>query len=546
MMEKIIKILKKYKIVLISLLLLLIVVFIIFQKRTYISHLETKYYTIQYDSTWKMKLKEETKITLKHRYSDAKIVAEIVSLSQESQYNSIDELIDEISYNIETQNEKYKLLSKKKTTFTKSKLDGYKMLYERDSSQVMITTFKKGSQLIIISYEAKNQCFDILLDSVQNIIYNFESKEETFNLKKSINLELQNIELKEDKKLDSLLNQNDSYEIASNHFYVSYAIPSNFQLRNLNSNGNYFNLDLEEGNIRLDTSILNRNIYEYLDRDNRLNLYKSYDIYKKNEDYSNYQEIVSKLKTSDYESYIYKNSYLDKNGKSYENVELIYALDKNHIFVVKLVSKNLTISEKLINKIKINKAFNYSSYTDSKIENNKIISILKRFSDYDKNNYEEIKITLPDKYVEFDKDNNLYEQRSFKLNYNEKIEMYDYEINYKLTNTIISNIDNQLSIINNLFPKAYGECNYLTYWKDMIINEKNFSIYSGGYTNLGGIMFTDIDRYKYYVNKKVLFYKMERGGYLIIEISGNAQEITDEILNEVTNFVIEEKSRKKE
>ena len=99
MMEKIIKILKKYKIVLISLLLLLIVVFIIFQKRTYISHLETKYYTIQYDSTWKMKLKEETKITLKHRYSDAKIVAEIVSLSQESQYNSIDELIDEISYN---------------------------------------------------------------------------------------------------------------------------------------------------------------------------------------------------------------------------------------------------------------------------------------------------------------------------------------------------------------------------------------------------------------------------------------------------------------
>ena len=70
----------------------------------------------------------------------------------------------------------------------------------------------------------------------------------------------------------------------------------------------------------------------------------------------------------------------------------------------------------------------------------------------------------------------------------------------------------------------------------MTLNGKKFKVYSGGYTNLGGILFTNTNRIRYYINKKVLFYELSNEGYLIIEVNGNGKEISDEILNEVTNF----------
>lgn len=51
-------------------------------------------------------------------------------------------------------------------------------------------------------------------------------------------------------------------------------------------------------------------------------------------------------------------------------------------------------------------------------------------------------------------------------------------------------------------------------------------------------MFTAIDRFNYYVNIKVLLYKLDTGGYLVIKISGNGKNITNELLTETTNFDI--------
>ncbi len=55
---------------------------------------------------------------------------------------------------------------------------------------------------------------------------------------------------------------------------------------------------------------------------------------------------------------------------------------------------------------------------------------------------------------------------------------------------------------------------------------------------MSGIMYTDINRKTYNSNKMILFYKLEEG-YLVIKITANEKEITDELLNEVINFNVE-------
>ena len=79
----------------------------------------------------------------------------------------------------------------------------------------------------------------------------------------------------------------------------------------------------------------------------------------------------------------------------------------------------------------------------------------------------------------------------------------------------------------------------MTHYGDFTLNGKKFVIFDGGYTTLYGIMFTNIGRKDYYVNKKLLFYELENKSYLLIEIDGNDKMVTNEVMTEVTNFEIE-------
>lgn len=546
-------ILKKYKVTIISASIiifigtLLLFFFMIFNKSSSLKQFENTNYVLKYDNSWKIKQKKDTSILLKHKSSDSTLNIEIIKLDSDYKYYLIEDLVDEIIYNIEKQNSNYKLISKKDFKFTKYKFNGYKLLYENELSQTMISFYKKSDKLIMTYFSADNNYFDILLDSVQSIIHNFDIKEEKFDLASSIKLDTEKIAYSNEEKIEKLLLKNSNYEIASNNYYVSYSIPSNFQISALNTNYNYFDFkDFNLGNIKISASIMIKNIYEYLDKDNKSSLYQSYNIYKTSENYSDFKESVGNFE-SNYESYIYINSYnYIKNSKNKEdvqkneNIELIYALNKNHIFIIKISSSNVGIPKKLIDMIKVNKSSNYSSYIKINKKDGYLISELKRFTDYDKNKIDNITIKIPDKYTEYEENDNIYENRYYGLNYSEENEMYDYNVKYKLTNNLANDEISYVNIINSSFSKSYGEYNELTFSGNIKLNNKNFNVYTGGYTNLGGIMFTNINRYKYYIYKKALFYKLETGGYLIIEISGNGKKINDEILNEVTNFNIEQ------
>ena len=52
----------------------------------------------------------------------------------------------------------------------------------------VINIIKNGERVILFIYESPNKYFDILLDSVQNIIYNFKFQPLKYNLKTKIEL----------------------------------------------------------------------------------------------------------------------------------------------------------------------------------------------------------------------------------------------------------------------------------------------------------------------------------------------------------------------
>ena len=557
MKSKIFEVLNKYKItVMTSIIVLLIGILILpiissFINNSSIKKINEQYYAFEYDNTWKLKEKKKNKILLKHN-SGSEITIQITELLDEYRYATIDELIDEIIYNVDNQNKGYNLISKKKDKITKYKFDGYKLLYENDKEQVMLTLYKKSDKLISIRYEAKNDYFDILLDSVHNIINNLDIKDENFDLKNNLKIETTDIDYSKSDELDKTFIDSTDYEIATNNYYVQYTLPSNFTLKKFDSlTGSYY-LELDSGSINITSSIIIKNIYEYLDKEETLSVYKNYAYYnnKDSTDYSDFKETLTKLK-SDYESYIYKNSYYYNKTKynnnleaetykeKSENAELIYALNNNHILVIQIQTNGLPITEKLIDMIKIKKSVNYASYTKDEKENDYSIATFKRLSDYDKNKMDIITLKIPEKYEVIDKNVNLYLEKNYGLNYNEDMKIYDYNVHYELSTL---DDDKIIDIINDVYIGTfYGESHNLKYSGNLTINGKQFKVYDGGYTNISGIMFTNVNRKKYYVNKKVLFYKMADDGNFYIEINGNGNEITNDIINELLNFTIEEK-----
>ena len=222
MMEKLIYILKKYKVSVYIALFIIIVGIILFsligskpEAKTY----ESNYYIVKYDKGWALKQKSKDKLILKHG-NEAKINVEIIELNNELKYLSIEDLIDEIIYNIRKQNSSYKLISKEETTISKYEFMGYKLLFENESSQVVTSLYKKGDKIIVFYYEAKNDYFDILLDSVNNIIYHFDIKEKKYDLTHKMSFKMTDISYSKDEKLDKVLTQSNTYELASNNYYV--------------------------------------------------------------------------------------------------------------------------------------------------------------------------------------------------------------------------------------------------------------------------------------------------------------------------------------
>ena len=187
--------------------------------------------------------------------------------------------------------------------------------------------------------------------------------------------------------------------------------------------------------------------------------------------------------------------------------------------------------------IKIVESKNYSSYVKIEKEGNNLIAKLKQFADYNNDKVNLVTIKVPDKYEEVDKKQNRYEKRNYAYGYNEKLEVPNYNIEYSLSTF---SADSAISIMDISIKTSYGPSKKLTYIGKKTYNGKEFKIYEGGYTDISGVMFTSVNRNKYYVYKKALCYEMQNNGSFCVEIDGNDIKITDEIINELTNFSVSE------
>ena len=504
-------------------------VFNVIKQKDVISRLETDNYSLQYDNTWKIIKEEDSEVDLIHKKSKSEINIKINELQDENQYMSVDEIFESLLFNIQNQNKDYKLIYKEQVKLTKQKIDGYTILFEADSGQASIYIYKQGNRLVIIQYEALNEYFDILLDNVSNIVYNFTLKEKQFDVKSSINLKTKDINYTEQPDVSSMLKNTKQETIASSNYLVEYTIPDNFKSTKYDTESGSYNFEnMKSGTyLRLSTNILSRNLYEYLDKENTTNIYSNYNL----NSYNRANEELNKYSDKPL-TYIYKNNYLT-NNKITENIEIVFELNQNHIFIVKISSNGVGIPKELVKMIKISNFKNIASNINIEKNNGFLIGRLKQYTNYEYNQTEEIILKLPESYQEIDNDTNLYEERNYVSDYYEEVKIPKYEVKYKI---ITFSVEDELDILNRSVNKNLGTYKEFAQIQDKTFNEKDFKIYERGYTRVSTESDSSGNQYKYYTNEKVLFYELQSGKYLVIIIDGNENNITDDLIAKLTNF----------
>ncbi len=490
------------------------------------------YYSISYDGSWYIKEKEENKLVLSH--GKGNISFDIVPLSEDRIYLDIDSLIDDIKYDIEKNNKNYKLLNKEKSYITKNQFVGYVYLYENNKNDVKVCVYKDSKYIVIITYEANSKYFDMLLDSANNIIYNFSLQDKKYDLVEKLEITKGKITYSDSTDYKNLSDTREE-EIADNNYVVNYSIPKNYKSsRYYSLSGSYsyngFNDYLKSSNLTV--NIYNKNIYEYIKDDSVGSLYQKYNKARENK---NYKENIEKEEDKD--NYIYKNSYVVPSSLGdnfYENVELIYSLDKKHILVVVFENKNVSVTKELVDNFKINFFKNISSYVKREEKNGKLVSYLK-YRDVISNEDTTITINLPIEYKEKDENKNIYENRSFVSDYNENIEEYKYQVKYSIYSATKYALNDVKSLISN--NKSNGRYQDLVLEGKKKINDKEFEIYHGSYIGNSGIFYEKT----HVSNIKLLIYKLSSDKVLSIMIVGNNVSVDNELINNLTDFVVENK-----
>lgn len=545
-MKKIIDKLKKYKLVIIIALIIVIIgttlIFTLNSKNMSMYAFDNNYYDFNYDKTWQIKDKSDLSVSLNNK-DKASLNIELINIDDEYKYSDLTDIIDDLLYTINSQNSNYKLISKKEDRVTKLEYSGYKLLYENGESQAMITILKNGDKIVVFNYEALNKYFDILLDSVQNIIYNFALKPEKIELTSNITVNTEEMDYASNISLANKLTDTKDYTMASQNYEVNYSIPSIFKLKGFYSNYGNFEYQDSDGKIKITTGVYKVNMYDYIDSSKTIGtIYSDCSYMKESPDtYKDLKEKISEFKIGDYSGYIYKISYTYHfvDDRQEEKYIIAVAINKNHIFEAKIEGEGIKIPQKLIEQIKINSVNNYSSYIIRNVENGYFNVEFKQFKDYNYKDYYLINLKLPEKYREMPSYLNVYTKRDFGLNYDHDNEVYHYDIDYDFSSYYMeAAIESANSSMNS--NSKYGAVSEMQEEEPIILNDKKFLVYSGSYYKKGALYNSNESNIVYKVNKKILVYELENSRYLTITIDANDTDINDNILRELTDFSVSE------
>lgn len=151
---------------------LLIVIYQVRSNKIVINDYSNDDIILNYDSTWK--LNKEDYFSITHKKSDSTFKILIKDLDSNYYDTNLSDLIKDIMYDIEKQNEGFNLINIKDNI--SDMYDGYSYLYENNDEQVLVNVYKKDNKLVIAYYCASNEYYDIVLDSVDSILNSLEIK----------------------------------------------------------------------------------------------------------------------------------------------------------------------------------------------------------------------------------------------------------------------------------------------------------------------------------------------------------------------------------
>lgn len=515
---------KKYKVILIGTFVLFIFILILlfcifFLNKHEMKDFSNAIYSLQYDNTWKLKEKEEDKALLTHG-KNAKIKIDIKTLDESNRYNDISTFVNDVKNMIQKNNQTYQLIYQNQDEITKRDLDGYTLLYEGEDSQSYVVLSKYNDKLFTIFYEANNDEFDILLDSVDAIVDSFSIQDETFDLEGK----------KEEIKLTGITYTSDTFnlskkkterQIANDNYVVQFILSEDIPKDDFNSY--YYSStyeDQDENKVDVSITLSPLNIYEYLSN----NLLVKEDQYQGIDDYKNVKAEIDEIDNNGYKGYIYKISYeyetwgLKDDGSTGdktvydEEYYVLYEIDPITTLIYQVDGEKGLISEDFIYNFEITNTKQYGAYITRTISDDKLINEMKILTSdtkySDQKQYYKVTLYTPKEYYErYYDNNNIYDSRYFGRDFDKTTEEYKTKLHYNLDG---------LSMESNIKVTKEGLDSYqdfsFEYVRDITVNENTFKYYQASYTSGGK------KQYKSYLFLEIL---NEEGSYntLYLEIS---------------------------
>jgi len=510
------EIVRKYKkelIIVASALLVSLLALIIFANRKIgINQFETDNYRVTYDSTWKRTTSEPLNLVLEH-ITGSTINFDIYNLEEDFRFMSFLNLVNEIEFAVRTQNENHELIARQEVTVTKNNYEGYQILYETEENSVLVVIAQKGEQVLTITYQASMEDFDLLLDSVQEIVYNFELISMSFELAERVSdINFKTLSL---YKGGIDVSGRTKSQIANFQFLVEYEVPNNFTRTIFNSMlGSYEYRDQNNGSIQIRTSILPNNIYRYIDGLENLWFRKAALANKSlNETYS---------KISD-TKYVYNARYSTESllSETVENevIHIIYALDHRRTFLIEITARNMRIPASVFENTEMVSSRKIALNIVRNIENGMLRNEMKVMLDSRNGRHNTVMLYTPEIYYEYESNfmpRSKYEERIFRHYRNDR----DYDIEIKYYFNRLANRESHLNSLQEIWFKNAPRqpLGIRTY------NDKEFTVYRFDFVSDDG------------QNQVfVLIYEFE-GTVLITSIRGVNRQISEEEILELTNF----------
>ena len=159
---------KRQRIIIIgAIVIALLAAYVIISSKVRIITVSNANFRVSYDTTWRVKDKKD-QLYLVHKKTKSELKIQCKVLEDNYIDTNLSDLIDDIIFGIEEQNEDYVLINREESNSV------YSFLYENNDKQVLVRIIKKDNKVIIAYYEAESKYYDIVLDSVEIILDSLE------------------------------------------------------------------------------------------------------------------------------------------------------------------------------------------------------------------------------------------------------------------------------------------------------------------------------------------------------------------------------------